>query len=78
MRFVCGDEGGQPWEPIGGQTPRRFTELRNFTIKTTAAGNDTMATLRERDHDNLVLASALRCWWSEQKPLPARQHALYL
>ena len=25
MKLQRGDEGGQPWEPVGGQTPRRFT-----------------------------------------------------
>jgi hypothetical protein len=27
---VGGDEGGQPWEPLGGQTPRRFTQCGSW------------------------------------------------
>lgn len=42
-------------------------ELRAFTVKTTAAGNETFAALRERDHDDLVLAAALGVWAAEKR-----------
>lgn len=38
-------------------------ELKAFRVKTTAAGNDTYEALRERDHDDIVLAVALACWY---------------
>lgn len=40
-------------------------ELLNFKIKVTAAGNDTYEAWREGDHDDMVLAAALACWWGE-------------
>lgn len=40
-------------------------ELRAFTVKITAAGNDTFEAARERDHDDLVLAVALALYVGE-------------
>ncbi len=40
-------------------------ELQTFKVKLTAAGNETFATWRERDHDDLVLATALALWYGE-------------
>jgi hypothetical protein len=42
------------------------TELGTFSVKITAAGNETYAAWRERDHDDLVLAVALAAWLGEQ------------
>lgn len=41
-------------------------ELQNFKMKITAAGNDTYEAWRESDHDDLVLASAIACWFGER------------
>ena len=37
-------------------------ELTNFRVTISAAGNDSYAAWRERDHDDLVLALALALW----------------
>jgi hypothetical protein len=42
-------------------------ELQQFRVKITAAGNETFEAWRERDHDDLVLATALAVW-SANKP----------
>ena len=41
------------------------SELGNFRTKITAAGNDTYGAWREAEHDDLVLAVALACWYGE-------------
>ena len=44
-------------------------EMLNFRVKidpTTA--HDSYSAWRERDHDDLVLAVALGCWWGEKGP----------
>jgi hypothetical protein len=47
-------------------------ELLAFQVKITAAANETFEAWRERDHDDLVLATALACWWAERrKPQPS-------
>jgi hypothetical protein len=41
-------------------------EMGQFTMKVSAeTGNETYESWRERDHDDLVLALALACWWGE-------------
>jgi hypothetical protein len=45
-------------------------ELETFQMKTTDALNVTYESLRERDHDDLVLAVALACWGAETLCLP--------
>jgi len=42
-------------------------ELLNFKVKITAAGHDSYSAWRENQHDDLVLAAALACWWGERK-----------
>jgi hypothetical protein len=44
------------------------TELKNFAVKVTAAGNETFASWREGQHDDLVFAVALACWLAERFP----------
>jgi hypothetical protein len=44
------------------------TELKNFAVKVTAAGNETFASWREGQHDDLVFAVALACWLGERYP----------
>ena len=39
-------------------------ELLNFQVRITAAAHDTYGTWREGQHDDLVLATALACWWA--------------
>ncbi len=41
-------------------------ELAVFKVKVTAAGNERFESWRERDHDDLVLAVALACWYGER------------
>jgi hypothetical protein len=57
------------------QIARRLTEaatlvreLQNFQVKITAAANETFGAWRDGQHDDLVLAVALACWWSERVP----------
>jgi len=40
-------------------------ELASLTVKFSAAGNDTISTWRESDHDDLVFAVALANWRAE-------------
>lgn len=42
-------------------------ELENFKVKITAAANDTYEAWREGDHDDLVLAIAMACWFVNRK-----------
>jgi hypothetical protein len=42
-------------------------ELQNFKIKITEAGNDTYGEWREGQHDDLVFALALACWYAERE-----------
>jgi hypothetical protein len=39
-------------------------ELQNFRYKITLAGNDTFGAWREGEHDDLVLAVAVACWYA--------------
>jgi hypothetical protein len=41
-------------------------ELENFRVKITAAAHETFGAWREGQHDDLVLAAALACWWAER------------
>jgi hypothetical protein len=43
-------------------------ELQNFRMKTVPLGNDPLIAWREGQHDDLVLAVALACWWAERYP----------
>ena len=47
-------------------TPVLRAELENFRVKVTADRNETFASWRERDHDDLVLALALAVWYGER------------
>jgi hypothetical protein len=47
-------------------------ELRAFTVRITSAGSEQFAALREKDHDDLVLAAALAVWAAEKRAQPAR------
>lgn len=42
-------------------------ELENFKVKITTAANDTYEAWREGDHDDLVLAIAMACWFVNRK-----------
>lgn len=42
-------------------------ELLNFRVKITQQGHDTYGVWRDGDHDDLVLAVALACWFAEQR-----------
>jgi hypothetical protein len=41
-------------------------ELENYRVKITAAVNEVFGAWREGQHDDLVLATALACWWSDR------------
>jgi hypothetical protein len=41
-------------------------ELETFRVKVTADRNETFAALREKDHDDLVIALALAVWYGER------------
>ena len=43
-------------------------ELQQFQVKITQAANETFGVWREGQHDDLVLAVALACWWAERNP----------
>jgi hypothetical protein len=43
-------------------------ELQQFQLKITAAANEVFGVWRDGQHDDLVLALALACWWSERVP----------
>jgi hypothetical protein len=43
-------------------------ELELFRVKVTADRNETFESWRERDHDDLVLALALACWYGNRPP----------
>jgi hypothetical protein len=49
-----------------------LAELQSFTVRISAAGNETFAALRERDHDDLVLATAMAVWFAEKRVKPAQ------
>jgi hypothetical protein len=42
-----------------------FREAMEFSVKITAAGNETFESWRESEHDDLVLSLALACWAAE-------------
>jgi hypothetical protein len=44
-------------------------ELTTFSVKITAAGNETFEAWRERDHDDLVLALAVALWYAARAPV---------
>jgi hypothetical protein len=43
-------------------------ELQNFRVKVTAAANEVFGCWREGQHDDLVFAVVLACWWAEKYP----------
>jgi len=43
-------------------------ELQNFRVKVTASANEVFGTWREGQHDDLVFAVVLACWWAEKNP----------
>jgi len=45
-------------------------ELLSFRVKTTATGQDSYEAARERDHDDVVLAVALACWFRHSMTEP--------
>jgi hypothetical protein len=47
-------------------------ELLNFRVKITANAHDTYEAWREGQHDDLVLALAMACWYAERSTRQAR------
>lgn len=48
--------------------PELVHELENFKVKVnTRTAHDSYEAWRESDHDDLVLALALACWWAERR-----------
>jgi hypothetical protein len=48
--------------------PVLVRELQQFQVKITAAANERFGVWRDGQHDDLVLAVALACWWAERTP----------
>jgi hypothetical protein len=49
--------------------PELVRELENFKVKVNLqTAHDSYEAWRESDHDDLVLALALACWWAEKRP----------
>ncbi len=49
--------------------PELVKELENFKVKVNVrTAHDSYEAWRESDHDDLVLALALACWWAEKRP----------
>ncbi len=48
--------------------PVLIREMQNFRVKITLAAHETFGAWREGEHDDLVLAVALACWWAERNP----------
>jgi hypothetical protein len=49
--------------------PELVKELENFKVKVNLqTAHDSYEAWRESDHDDLVLALALACWWAEKRP----------
>jgi hypothetical protein len=52
------------------EAPTLAAELTNFRVTIDShTAHDSYAAWREQDHDDLVLATALACWWAE-RPRP--------
>lgn len=51
-------------------------ELAAFRVKITAAANETFGAWREGDHDDLVLAVGLACWWKGRFPCPVPEQPI--
>jgi hypothetical protein len=47
--------------------PTLVTEMLNFKVKITAAANDTYGAWREGEHDDLIFAVMLACWWAQRR-----------
>jgi len=46
-------------------------EMLNFKVKIDpVTAHDSYSAWRENDHDDMVLATALACWWAESRPKP--------
>ena len=43
-------------------------ELQQFQVKISASAHETFGVWRDGQHDDLVLAVALACWWAERNP----------
>jgi|SRR5829696_2331232 len=49
--------------------PELVKELENFKVKVNLrTAHDAYEAWREAEHDDLVLALALACWWAEKRP----------
>jgi hypothetical protein len=46
-------------------------ELSTFSVKTSPTGHETFESWRERDHDDLVFAVGLACWFAERWEAPS-------
>jgi hypothetical protein len=48
------------------ERPLLLKEMQLFRVKVTAAAHETFEAWRDRDHDDMVLATALACWAGER------------
>jgi hypothetical protein len=47
------------------EAPMLVKELQNFRVKVTPAANEIYEAWRTGQHDDMVLATAIACWWAE-------------
>jgi hypothetical protein len=53
--------------------------MSEMRVRTTASGHEQYGAWREGQHDDLVLAIALACWWAgKQYPWPAKGKDAYV
>lgn len=58
-----------------GEAETLVKELLNFKVRISLAGHDSYETWREGAHDDLVLATALACWYAERE-VPTTLHVV--
>ncbi len=59
------------WKVVQSEwTPILKAEMTNFKTKITSSGQETWESAREGEHDDLVLAVAMSCWYRHQQSEP--------
>jgi hypothetical protein len=60
--------------PDSAEAETFISELSNFKVKVSLAGNDSYSAWRESIHDDLVLSVALAAWYGERKVMATHVH----
>ena len=58
--------------------PTLAKEMADMQVRTSPAGKEQYGAWREGQHDDLVLATALACWWAEKTYPPPRGEDAYV